>query len=112
MNNEKIKECVKSVYIHIPFCNYICSYCDFCKMYYDENKIDKYLNALKEEIKNESTINCIYSFSSCQFHAHRWYGVFGKKRSKIMYCLGIEFFGVAFCILVYLYNGRKRTKIF
>ena len=52
MNNEKIKECVKSVYIHIPFCNYICSYCDFCKMYYDENKIDKYLNALKEEIKN------------------------------------------------------------
>ncbi len=48
---------VKSAYIHIPFCKSICSYCDFCKMYYNENQVQKYLNALEKEIdlyyKNE-----------------------------------------------------------
>lgn len=42
---------MKSVYIHIPFCSNICSYCDFTKLYYNELYIDKYLNALEEEIK-------------------------------------------------------------
>ena len=41
----------KSVYIHIPFCNTICSYCDFCKLIYKEEWVDKYLNALEKEIK-------------------------------------------------------------
>lgn len=40
----------KSVYIHIPFCNNICSYCDFCKQFYHKEKVTKYLKALKEEI--------------------------------------------------------------
>ena len=25
---------IESVYIHIPFCHKICSYCDFAKLYY------------------------------------------------------------------------------
>lgn len=41
---------IKSVYIHIPFCNNICSYCDFCKMYYQEDWVNKYLVALEHEI--------------------------------------------------------------
>ena len=41
---------MKSVYIHIPFCNHICSYCDFSKMFYNESIVDKYLNILEEEI--------------------------------------------------------------
>jgi len=41
---------VASAYIHIPFCHNICSYCDFCKMYYDENLVDSYLDSLKKEI--------------------------------------------------------------
>ena len=41
----------KSVYIHIPFCNSICSYCDFCKMLYNKNFVSKYLTSLNKEIK-------------------------------------------------------------
>ena len=40
-----------SVYIHIPFCSNICSYCDFSKMYYNEQYVLKYLVALEQEIK-------------------------------------------------------------
>jgi len=40
-----------SIYIHIPFCTSICTYCDFCKMYYNKKFIQNYLNSLKEEIK-------------------------------------------------------------
>jgi len=38
------------VYIHIPFCNKICSYCDFSKIYYDKNIVSSYLEALEKEI--------------------------------------------------------------
>ena len=43
---------IKSAYIHIPFCKKICSYCDFCKVFYDKKFIGKYLNSLENEIKN------------------------------------------------------------
>lgn len=42
---------VKSCYIHIPFCNKICSYCDFCKIYYNKDLIKRYLDSLKREIE-------------------------------------------------------------
>ena len=45
-----MKKSVTSAYIHIPFCENICSYCDFCKVYYDKKWIRKYLDALKKEI--------------------------------------------------------------
>lgn len=41
---------MKSMYIHIPFCNSICSYCDFCKYFYNEELVNKYIDALIEEI--------------------------------------------------------------
>lgn len=41
---------IKSCYIHIPFCNNICSYCDFCKVLYDKKYINWYLEALENEI--------------------------------------------------------------
>ncbi len=53
----------KAVYIHIPFCSTICSYCDFCKMYYNSNIAFKYLSILFSEIKsnyNNEIINSIY----------------------------------------------------
>lgn len=44
-----MKNC-EAIYIHIPFCDNICSYCDFCKMYYAKSMVDKYLIALEQEI--------------------------------------------------------------
>lgn len=43
---------IKSVYIHIPFCDSICSYCDFCKVVYNNSWVIPYLNKLNEEIDN------------------------------------------------------------
>ena len=40
-----------SIYIHIPFCSSICTYCDFCKMYYNKKFIEEYLITLEKEIK-------------------------------------------------------------
>ena len=43
---------LKSCYIHIPFCDNICSYCDFPKIFYKKDIVDKYLDALDKEITN------------------------------------------------------------
>lgn len=42
---------IKSCYIHIPFCKNMCSYCDFCKNYYNDEMVSKYIDALDNEIK-------------------------------------------------------------
>ena len=42
---------IKSMYIHIPFCTSICSYCDFCKFFYNSELADKYIDSLIKEIK-------------------------------------------------------------
>ncbi|SFL81058.1 oxygen-independent coproporphyrinogen-3 oxidase [Gracilibacillus orientalis] len=42
---------VSSVYIHIPFCEKICHYCDFIKFFYEEQMADDYLVALENEMK-------------------------------------------------------------
>ncbi len=53
----------KAVYIHIPFCRNICSYCDFCKFLYNEKWAIVYLDALKQEIMDrylDDEIKTIY----------------------------------------------------
>ena len=42
----------KAVYIHIPFCKSICSYCDFCKFIYNKKWAYVYLKVLKNEIQD------------------------------------------------------------
>lgn len=54
---------MKSVYIHIPFCSNICTYCDFSKLYYNKKIILKYLKSLENEIRknyNKKKIKTIY----------------------------------------------------
>lgn len=43
---------MRSVYIHIPFCKSICSYCDFCKMLSYKEWEEVYIEQLKKEIEN------------------------------------------------------------
>lgn len=54
---------MKSVYIHIPFCINICSYCDFTKVFYNESIVMPYLDSLKKEIEKRYSgekINTLY----------------------------------------------------
>lgn len=58
-----MKNDVKAIYIHIPFCKCICSCCDFTKVLYNEKLVYKYLNALEHEIidsYNDEKIETIY----------------------------------------------------
>ncbi len=45
-----MKKMNKAVYIHIPFCSRICTYCDFCKMYYKSDWVKAYLKSLSDEV--------------------------------------------------------------
>lgn len=52
---------MKSVYIHIPFCINICSYCDFTKIFYNESIVMSYLDSLKKEIEKRYGGEKIYT---------------------------------------------------
>lgn len=60
MNNETIK----GIYLHIPFCQSICNYCDFPKVFYNKTQADLYLEQLINEINsydiNATDIESIY----------------------------------------------------
>ncbi|HRT69061.1 MAG TPA: radical SAM family heme chaperone HemW [Bacilli bacterium] len=55
---------MKAIYIHIPFCNHICTYCDFYKMVAKEELKKKYIDYLIKEIEMKkeylSDIETIY----------------------------------------------------
>lgn len=56
---------VESVYIHIPFCQQMCHYCDFVKFFYNEKLAAQYLEALENEINtnlpgSKNRVNTIY----------------------------------------------------
>lgn len=46
---------IKALYIHIPFCDHICSYCDFTKLFYNSSYEKPYLDALEKEISSKVT---------------------------------------------------------
>ncbi|MEI4800233.1 radical SAM family heme chaperone HemW [Bacillus sp. NPDC077411] len=46
---------IQAAYIHIPFCQHICHYCDFNKVFIERQPVEQYLQYLEKEIAN--TIN-------------------------------------------------------
>ncbi len=42
---------IKSAYIHIPFCEHICHYCDFNKMFLKGQPVEEYLHMLRKEMQ-------------------------------------------------------------
>ncbi len=57
-----MKKTNNSLYVHIPFCNHICSYCDFPKVEYNSKFIKPYLTQLKKELDSykEQSFKTIY----------------------------------------------------
>lgn len=51
-----------ALYIHIPFCSHICSYCDFTKLFYNPKFSKPYIEALLKEIDyyNIDKVDTIY----------------------------------------------------
>lgn len=41
----------RAIYLHIPFCEQICYYCDFNKFFLKNQPVDEYIEALKYEIQ-------------------------------------------------------------
>jgi putative oxygen-independent coproporphyrinogen III oxidase len=42
---------INAAYLHIPFCEHICHYCDFNKVFLKGQPVDDYLQALDQEMK-------------------------------------------------------------
>ncbi|QCJ43526.1 oxygen-independent coproporphyrinogen III oxidase [Bacillus sp. S3] len=42
---------IKAAYLHIPFCEHICHYCDFNKVFLKGQPVEDYLQALDQEMK-------------------------------------------------------------
>ena len=41
----------RGIYIHIPFCHQICNYCDFNKVFFKNQPVDEYIEAVGREIE-------------------------------------------------------------
>ena len=67
-NNLDFTECdCLGLYIHIPFCKQICSFCPYCKELYTKEKCDRYIDFLIKEIhlvakdmKNKKQVTSLY----------------------------------------------------
>lgn len=55
---------VQAAYLHIPFCEQICHYCDFNKVFLKGQPVDEYLQYMDREMKNTVEANPPSSFKS------------------------------------------------
>ncbi|MBB5173954.1 radical SAM family heme chaperone HemW [Texcoconibacillus texcoconensis] len=47
---------IQAVYVHVPFCEQICHYCDFNKFYYQYQPVDEYLQCCDQEMKRVTSL--------------------------------------------------------
>ncbi len=47
---------ISSMYVHVPFCEQICAYCDFFRCRYHSILADRWLNQLKKELDEKTII--------------------------------------------------------
>lgn len=48
----KFEDCESlGLYVHLPFCKSICNFCPYCKVVYNKEQCDKYVDALLKEIE-------------------------------------------------------------
>ena len=47
-----MKSKAKALYVHIPFCRNICTYCDFKKFIYNQQRINEYFKSLFLQLEN------------------------------------------------------------
>ena len=52
------------LYIHIPFCEKKCNYCDFVSFNASFDTIDRYINSLISEIEGKAYLASTYEISS------------------------------------------------
>lgn len=55
-----LKKDIKHLYVHVPFCNSICFYCDFTHRVYEGKLADRWLEYLEIEIRN----NCFNKYET------------------------------------------------
>ena len=41
---------MRGIYIHIPFCHQICHYCDFNKVFFENQPVDEYIETIDQEL--------------------------------------------------------------
>lgn len=44
------KQRMRGIYIHIPFCHQICHYCDFNKVFFENQPVDEYIETIDKEL--------------------------------------------------------------
>lgn len=61
-NNQVKTKGVKSLYVHIPFCDTICTFCPFIRSTNYQEKLQPYVDALTKELKMVSQMEYIKGF--------------------------------------------------
>lgn len=49
---------MRGLYVHVPFCDHICAYCDFTRCGYTKGLADKWLKAIEAELKQRQITDC------------------------------------------------------
>ncbi|HEY0393708.1 MAG TPA: radical SAM family heme chaperone HemW [Candidatus Elarobacter sp.] len=82
------------VYVHLPFCPYICPYCDFAKWAWDDARAARYLEALRAELASAPVVEARTLFfgggTPSMYGADEIAGLVGAVRARFALPPGAE----------------------